>query len=82
MSFLHTWRRWTDIEYRWETAPEQAILDSQDDLLAEIRELRHVVSQMSAQRNDHSGLDPVFTRGMTAEQIKHIKYMLDVIDNG
>jgi hypothetical protein len=47
MSFLHTWRRWTDNQYRWDTAAEQAIIDSQDDLIFEVQELRHQLAQLT-----------------------------------
>ena len=41
MSFLHNWRRATDNDYRWETAAEQGIIDSQEDLQFEVLQLRH-----------------------------------------
>ncbi len=81
MTSLHTWRRWFENRYRWDTAAEQAILDSQDDLLLEIQELRYAMTELATPpKSNPYGLDPIFTLGMSDEQMRHIKYILDVLE--
>lgn len=52
-SFLYETRRSMEPEYRWETAAQQAIIDSNTDLLNEIKSLRRDLSNSGGAVSDH-----------------------------
>ena len=81
MSLLHTWRRWFETDYRWETAADQAILDSQDDLLLELQEIKHLLSASVRPTSDIYGFEPLRNLGMSDEDIRRVKRMIESVEN-
>lgn len=53
MSFLHDWKRSTDIDYAHRTAAQQAIIESNQDLLYEIRGLRRDLAKTDGEISEH-----------------------------